>query len=105
VCFCDLALFAAGGGFGDGGSFCAARGFDTFGCGGAGCFFGLAQGAAHRGVGVIGLMSAGCLRCMTRGGLCSCCGGFGLGLSEQCLFANLFGSTMPQLRAIFPARS
>jgi hypothetical protein len=104
VCFCNLTLFAAGGGLGDGGSFCATGGFDTFGCGGAGSFFGLAQGAAHGGVGVICLMSARCLRCVTRGGLCGGCGGFGLGLGEQCLFANLFGSTMPQLRAIFPAR-
>ena len=93
--FCNLALFAAGGGFGDGGGFGAAGGFDTFGCGGTGGFFGFAQGTAHGRVGVICLMRTGCLRCVTRGGLCGSCGCFGLGLGEQCLVANLLGSTMP----------
>jgi hypothetical protein len=82
VRFRNLALFAAGGGLGDGGGFCAASGFDTFGCGGTGGFFGFAQGAAHGGVGIICLMSACCLRGVTRGGLCGSCGCFGLGLGE-----------------------
>ena len=99
-----LALFAAGGGLGDGGGFGAASGFDTFGCCGTGGFFGLTQSTLHGGVCVFCLMSAGSLRCLTRGGLRGSGGCFGLGLGQQCLFANLLGGTMPQLRAIFPSR-
>jgi hypothetical protein len=92
--FGDLALFAACGGFGDGGGFGAAGGFDTLGCGGSGCLFGLAQCVAHGGVSVIGLVGAGGLRCMTRGGLCGCSSGFGFGLGQQGLFADLLGGAV-----------
>jgi hypothetical protein len=102
--FGDLAFFAARSGFGDGGGLGAASGLDTLGCGSAGCVFGLAQGTAHGGVGVFGLMSAGSLRCVTCCGLCCGGGGFGLGLGQQRLFADLLGGTMSQLRAILPAR-
>jgi len=102
--FGDLAFFAARSGFGNGGGLGAASGLDTLGCGGAGCFFGLAQSTAHGGVGIFGLMGAGSLCCVTCGGLCCCGGGFGLGLGQQCLFADLLGGTMSQLRAILPAR-
>ena len=102
--FGDLAFFAARGGFGDGGGFGAASGFDTLCCGGAGGFFGFAQGTAHGGVGVFCLMGTGGLCCMTRSGLCCCGGGFGLGLGQQCLLTDLLGGTMSQLRAILPAR-
>src|SRR5882757_3280112 len=67
--FGDLAFFAACSSFGDGGGLGAASGLDTLGCGSAGGVFGLAQGTAHGGVGVFGLMSAGSLRCVTCGGL------------------------------------
>jgi hypothetical protein len=82
VGFGDLALFAACGSFGDGCGFGAAGGFDTLGCGGARCLFGLAKSTAHGGVGVIGLMSAGGLGGVTCGGLGGGGGGFGLGLGE-----------------------
>jgi len=56
-----LAFFATGGGLGDSGDLSAAGGFNAFGCGSTGCIFRLPQSAAHRGVGVFGLMIAGCL--------------------------------------------
>jgi hypothetical protein len=105
VGFGDLAFFAACSGFGDGGGFGTASGFDTFGCGGSGCLFGFAQSAPHGGVGVIGLMGAGGLCCVTCGGLCGCSSGFGFGLGQQRLLADLLGSAVSQLRAIFPAGS
>jgi len=63
----DLTLLAACGGLGNGGSLGATCGFDTFCRCGAGCFFGLTQSTAHRGVGVFRLMRAGSLGCVTRG--------------------------------------
>jgi hypothetical protein len=101
----DLAFFAACGGLGDCSGLGPASGFDALGCRGARCLFGLTQGAAHGGVGIICLMGAGGLRRLTRGGLRSGGGGFGLGLGQQCLLANLLGGAMPQLRAILTARS
>jgi hypothetical protein len=104
VGFGDLAFFAACGGFGNGGGLGAARGFDAFCCGGAGCFFGLAESTAHGGVGVFRLMGAGSLGCVTCCGLCRSGGCFGFGLGQQRLLANLLGGTMSQLRAILAAR-
>jgi hypothetical protein len=103
VGFGDLAFFASGGGFGDGGGFGAASGFDTFGCCGADGLFCFAQSAAHRGVGVFGLMGACGLGGLTCGGLRCSGGGFGFCLGEQCLLTNLFSSAMSQLRAILAA--
>ena len=100
----DLALFAAGGGFGDSGGFGAACGFDTLGCCGTGGFFGFAQSTAHGGVGIVCLMGAGGLGCVTRGGICCSGGSFGFGLSQQRLLAHLLGCTMSELRAILAAR-
>jgi hypothetical protein len=105
VCLSDLAFFAACSSLGNGGGLGAASGFDTFCSGSTGRLFGLAQSTAHGGVGVFHLMSAGGLRCVTRCGLCSGGGGFGFGLGEQRLLTYLLGSTVPQLRAILPARS
>jgi hypothetical protein len=102
--FGDLAFFAACGSFGYCSGFGAASGFDTLGCCGAGRFFGFAQRTPHGGVGVFCLMSEGSLRCVTRGGLCCCSSGFGFGLGQQCLLANLLGGAMSQLRAILAAR-
>jgi hypothetical protein len=99
----NLTFFAACGGFCDGGGLGAASGFDTLCCGSTRGLFGLAQGTAHGGVGVVSLMGACSLGCMTSGGLCCCGGGLGFGLRKQCLLANLFGSAMPELRAILPA--
>jgi hypothetical protein len=82
VGFSDLAFFAAGGGFGNGSSLGAARGFDAFCGGGAGCFFGFAECTTHGGVCVFRLMGAGSLGCVTCCGLCGCCGSFGFGLGE-----------------------
>jgi hypothetical protein len=92
--FGDLAFFAACGGFGDGSGFGAASGFDAFCCGGAGCLFDLAQGAAHRGVGVFCLMGAGGLGCLTCRGFCSGGGGFGLRLGEQRLLTDLLSGAV-----------
>jgi hypothetical protein len=104
VGFGDLAFFAASGGFGDSGGLGAASRFDTLcGCS-AGCLFGLAQSTAHGGVGVFCLMGAGSLGCVTCGGLCCCGSGFGFGLGQQRLLANLLGGTMSQLRAVLAAR-
>jgi hypothetical protein len=105
VGFGDLAFFAACGSLGDGGGFGAAGGFDTFCCGGARCLFGLAKSMAHGGVGVVGLMSTGGLGCVTCGGLGGSGGGFGLGLGQQRLLADLLGGAMSQLRAILAAGS
>jgi hypothetical protein len=101
----DLALFAACGGLGDGGGLGTASGFNALGGSSARCLFGLAERTAHGGVGVFCLMGTGGLRCVTRGGLCNGGGGFGLGLGQQRLLANLLGCAMPQLRAILAARS
>jgi hypothetical protein len=49
-------------------------------------------------------MGTGSLRCLTGGGLCGGCGGFGFGLGQQRLLTDLFGGTMSQLRAILAAR-
>jgi hypothetical protein len=103
VRFSDLSLFAACGCFGNSGGLGSACGFDTFCCGGAGRILGLAQRAAHGGVGVFGLMGASSLRCVTRGGLCSCGGGFSFGLGQQRLLADLLGGAMPQLGAVLAA--
>jgi hypothetical protein len=43
-----LSLFAASSRLGDSSDLSAASGFDTLGCGGAGCVFGLAESASHR---------------------------------------------------------
>jgi hypothetical protein len=102
--FGDLAFFAARGSFGDSGGLGAASGFDTLGCGSAGCLFGLAQSMSHGGVGVFCLMRAGSMCCVTCGGLCGSGSGFGFGLSQQRLLTNLLGGAMSQLRAILPAR-
>jgi hypothetical protein len=61
VGFGYLSLFAAGGGFGDCGDLGAASGFDALGCGGTGRIFSLAEGTAHGGVGVFGLVISSCL--------------------------------------------
>jgi hypothetical protein len=103
--FGDLAFFAACSGFGDSGGFGSASGFDTLCGGSARRLFGLAQSTSHGGVGILCLMGAGSLRCMTCGGLCCCGGGFGLSLGQQRLLTDLLGSTMSKLRAILPARS
>ena len=95
MCFCDLALFAACGCFGNSGGLGAACSFDPFCCGGACGLFGLAQGTAHGGVGVFSLMSAGSLRGVTCGGLGGRGSGFSFGLSQQRLLTHLFGSAMP----------
>jgi hypothetical protein len=91
----DLAFFATCGGFGNGGGLGAASGFDTLCCGSTRGLFGLAQGTTHRGVGVISLMSACSLGCVTSGGFRCCGGGLGFGLGKQRLLANLLGSAMP----------
>jgi hypothetical protein len=104
VGFSDLAFFASGSGFCNSGGLGTASGFDTLGCGCAGCFFGFAQSTSHRGVGIVCLMSAGGLGCVTRGGVCCSGGGFGFRLRQQRLFAHLFGCTVSQLRTIFAAR-
>jgi hypothetical protein len=104
VGFGDLTFFAAGGGFGDSGGLGAASGFYTLGCGGAGGFFGLTQSTSHGGVGIVCLMSARGVGCVTRGGICCSSGGFGFGLSQQRLFADLLGCTVSQLRTILAAR-
>jgi hypothetical protein len=104
VCFGYLTLFATGGGLGDSGNLSAAGCFDAFGCGGTGRIFGLAQSAAHGGVGVFGLMIAGCLRCLTGGRICGCGRGFRLGLSQQGLLAHLLRGAMSQLRTVLSAR-
>jgi hypothetical protein len=101
--FGNFAFLAACGSLGDGGGLGASRCFETFGGGSAGSLFGLAQSTTHGGVGVVHLMSAGGLSCVTRGGLRCCSGGFGFGLGEQCLFADLFGGAMSQLRAVLAA--
>jgi hypothetical protein len=82
VGFGNLAFFASRGGFSDGGGLGAAGGFDTLCCSGTRGLFGLAQGTVHGGVGVVSLMSACSLGCVTSGGLCCCGGGFGFGLGE-----------------------
>jgi hypothetical protein len=105
VCLRDLALFATRAGFGYGGSFGAACGFDAFGGCGAGGFFGFTQSPAHGGVRVFSLMSAGGVGCVTRGGLSGNGSSFGLGLSEERLFADLLCGAVSQLRTIFAARS
>jgi hypothetical protein len=104
VGFGDLAFFAAGGGFGDSGGLGTASSFYTLGCGGAGGFFGFAQSTSHGGVGIVGLMSAGSVGCVTRGGVCCSGGGFCFSLSQQRLFADLLGCTVSQLRTILAAR-
>jgi hypothetical protein len=82
VGFGNLAFFASCGGLSDGGGLGAAGGFDTLCRSGTRGLFGLAQGTAHGGVGVVSLMSACSLGCVTSGGLCCCGGGFGFGLGE-----------------------
>jgi hypothetical protein len=95
VRFCDLTFFASRGGLGNGGSFGTAGSFDTLSGGGASGLFGLAQSTAHGGVSVFCLVRTGGLGCMARGGL-RCCGcGFGFGLGNQRLLANLFCGAMP----------
>jgi hypothetical protein len=95
VRFGDLALFAAGGCFGNGSGLGSACRFDAFcGCG-AGGILSVVQRAAHGGVGVFCLMSAGGLCCVTRGGLCSSGGGFSFGLCQQRLLTDLLGGAMP----------
>jgi hypothetical protein len=103
VGFGNLTFLAACCGFCDGGGLGAASGFDSLCCRSTRGLFGLAQGAAHGGVGVVSLMSACSLGGVTSGGLCCCGGGLGFGLGKQRLLANLFGSAMSQLRAILPA--
>jgi hypothetical protein len=100
----DFAFFAAGGGLGDGGGLGTAGSFDALGGGGTRCFLGLAQSTAHGGLGIFCLMGAGCLSCLTSGRLCSSGGGFGFGLGQQGLLADLLGRTMPQLCAVLAAR-
>jgi hypothetical protein len=95
VSFGDFAFFAARGSLGNGGGFGSACGFDPFGGGGAGGFFGLPQSTAHGGILVFCLMSSCGLRCVTCGGLRCWGGGFGLGLGEQGLFADLLGGAVP----------
>jgi hypothetical protein len=104
VGFGDLAFFAACGGFGNCGGLGAASGLDTFCCSGPGGFFGFAEGAAHGGVGVFCLVSAGSLGCVTGCGLCGSSGGFGFSLCQQRLLANLLGGAMSQLGTILAAR-
>jgi hypothetical protein len=104
VGFGDLAFFAAGGGFCNSGGLGTASGFYALGCSCTRSFFGFAQSTSHGGVGIVCLMSAGGLGCVTRGGVCCSSGGFGFGLSQQRLFAHLFGCTVSQLRTIFAAR-
>jgi hypothetical protein len=104
VGFGDLSFFAACCSFGDGCGLGTARGFDTLGGCGACGFFGLTQSSAHGGVGVIGLMGTGSFGCLTSGGFGGSGGGFGFGLGEERLLANLFGGAMSQLRAILSAR-
>jgi hypothetical protein len=91
----DLAFFAACGSLGNGGGLSPTSGFDALRGSGAGSLFGLAQSTTHRGVGVFCLMSAGGLCGVTRNGLRSGGGSFGLGLGQECLLADLLGSTMP----------
>jgi hypothetical protein len=42
--------------------------------------------------------------CLAFGGICGGSGGFSLGLRKQRLLAHLLCGTMPQLRAVLPAR-
>jgi hypothetical protein len=100
VGLCNLAFFAAGGSFGDGGDFGPASGFQAFGCGGSSGFFRLAQRTAPMRVGVFGVGIECDLRCVACGRICGCGGVFGLGLSQECLLAHLFGSAMSELRTI-----
>jgi hypothetical protein len=95
VRFGDLAFFATRGSLGNGGGFGAAGGFEPFGGSGTGGFFGLAQSTAHGGVLVFCLMSSCGLGGVACGGLCGGGGGFGLGLTEQGLFADLLGGAVP----------
>jgi hypothetical protein len=100
VGFSYLAFFAAGGGLGDGCDLGTTCGFDALGCGGAGRIFGLAQGTAHGGVRIFGLVVSGCLRSVTSCGVCGCSRGFGFGLSEQGLLADLLCGAMSQLGSV-----
>jgi hypothetical protein len=101
----DLAFFTACGRLGNSGCLGTPSGFDALCCGGAGGLLGLTQSTTHGGVSVFCLMGTDGLLRMTRSGLRCCGGGLGLSLGQQRLFADLLGSTMPQLRAILPARS
>ena len=103
VSFGNLALFAAGGGFGYCSSFGSAGSFESFGSCGASSGFSFTQGAAHGGVSVIGLVVSGCFCCATRGGLCCGGSGFCFSLCKKSLLADLFGGTMTQLRAVLAA--
>jgi hypothetical protein len=105
VRFGDLAFFTSRCGLGDSGSFGAASGFYALCGSGAGGLFGLAQRTAHRWVSIFWLMGASSQCSLTRSGLRSSSSGFCFGLSQQRLLTNLFGGTVPQLRAILPARS
>ena len=102
--FGDLAFFAACGGLGHSGGLGPACGFDALCRGSAGCLFGLAQSTSHGRVGVVNLMGAGSLRCVTCSGIGGGSSGFGFCLGQQCLLTDLLGSTMSQLRTILPAR-
>ena len=89
--------------FGYGCGFGATCGFDTFGGCSAGGFFGFTQSPAHGGVRVFSLMSTGGVGRVTRGRVSGSGGSFGLGLSEERLFADLLSGAMSQLRAILAA--
>ena len=82
VGLCDLAFFAAGGCFGDGGDFGPASGFEAFGGSGSSGFFCFAQRTPPVGVGVFRVGIECDLRCVACGGICGCGGVFSLGLSQ-----------------------
>jgi hypothetical protein len=104
VSLCDLALFSAGGCFGRCGNLGPPRGFESFGSGCLGGFFGLAQGTAPGGVGIIRLGVERGLCRVTSYDLCRCGGVFRFGLSDQSLFFYLLRSALSQLRAVFATR-
>jgi hypothetical protein len=102
--FGDLALFAAGGCFGDSGCLGTAGGFDTLGGGCTSCLVGLAESTLRGRIGFIGLIMPRGRDCTAFGRVCGICGGFGLGLGEKGLLAHLLRSMMSQLRAVLATR-
>jgi hypothetical protein len=102
--FGDLALFAAGGGFGDSGCFGPTGGFDTLGGSCTSCLVGLAESTLRGRIGFIGLIMPGGRDCAAFSRVCGICRGFSLGLGEKGLLAHLLCGMMSQLRAVLATR-
>jgi hypothetical protein len=99
----DLAFFAAGSSFGDGGGLRTASGFHTLGSGSAGCLLGLAQRVLRGRIRFVNLVMTRGLNCPA---FCGVCGGgslFGFSLRKKRLLTHLLCRTMPQLRAVLAA--